>query len=305
MTDSLKIGYLLPTLDDPVTGETHRWPELVSLAQRAEEVGFDTIWVSDEFLWDVPSWNGTTGWWECVAMMGALAASTTTASLGTWVLSSLHRNPGLTAMIVETLDEISNGRFIFGFGSGHAGKVSRGFNYPDDKVVSRYEEALQVILPLVREGTADFSGEFQKGEDAIAAPRGPSNGKIEVMLAGHGPRNMRLAAQHGDTWSAYVTGSSQPEAFAGLISGIEEACAKVGRDPASIGKSVGVFIQPSEVEAPPEVGLEGVISGSVDQMVDTLGRFAQMGFTSVELLGWPYDMRSVEALAPVIAQIKT
>ncbi len=305
MGTSLDIGYVLPVLDDPASGETHRWSELRGLAQRAEEVGFDTVWVADEFRWDVPSWEGSTGWWECVAITGALAASTQTVAVGTWVLSALHRNVGLTANVVETLDEISDGRFIFGFGAGHAGAVSRGFGYPDDKLVSRYEEALQVILPLLRDGAVDFSGTFQKGEGAMAVPRGPSNGKIPVLLGGHGPRTMRIAAQYGDIWSAFVTGSSQPEAFADMMQGIEEACQAVGRDPSTIGKSVGVYVQPTEVTVPPALGFEDMISGSVDEMVDTLGRFAEMGFTSVELLTWPFDMRSVEALAPVIAQVKS
>ena len=59
---------------------------------------------------------GPRGWWECVSVIGAVAASTTTIGVGSWVLSALHRNPGLTVKAAETLDEISDGRFVLGLG---------------------------------------------------------------------------------------------------------------------------------------------------------------------------------------------
>ena len=105
-------------------------------------------------------WDEPIGWWECVAVTGAVAASTESINVGTWVLSALHRNPGLTARIAETLDEISGGRFIFGFGSGHAGRQGEAFGFPSDYTVSRYEEALSIIKSLRASGVTSLDGEY-------------------------------------------------------------------------------------------------------------------------------------------------
>jgi alkanesulfonate monooxygenase SsuD/methylene tetrahydromethanopterin reductase-like flavin-dependent oxidoreductase (luciferase family) len=145
-----------------VDGSTARWVEIRDLAVRAEEIGFDTVWVADELLWRPPD-GVTHGWWECVAMTGAVAAATTRVKVGTWVLSALHRNPGITARAVETIDEISGGRFVFGLGSGHAGRQAHAFGLPEDRVFGRFEEAVEIIVPLLRQGRADFEGNWSIG----------------------------------------------------------------------------------------------------------------------------------------------
>ena len=113
----LKLGLTLPMLEEPESGEKPSWSRIKSMAQTAEASGFDTVWIPDELLWRVSDWSGPRGWWEGVAMAGAVAASTSTVGIGTWVLSALHRNPGLTVKAAETLDEISGGRLLFGFGA--------------------------------------------------------------------------------------------------------------------------------------------------------------------------------------------
>ena len=105
-------------------------------------------------------------------MLGAIAATTSRASVGSWVLSALHRNPGVTVKAVETLDEISGGRFIFGFGAGHAGRQGEAFGFPADVTVGRYAEALEVVMPLIREGRASFDGRHHRAVDLPNQPRG-------------------------------------------------------------------------------------------------------------------------------------
>ena len=117
----LEIGLVLPMREQPQSGDKPSWVTIRTVAQRAEGIGFDTVWIVDELLWRDPGWPGPRGWWEAASMVGAVAASTSTIGVGTWVLSALHRNPGLTVKIAETADEISNGRFLLGLGAGHAG----------------------------------------------------------------------------------------------------------------------------------------------------------------------------------------
>jgi alkanesulfonate monooxygenase SsuD/methylene tetrahydromethanopterin reductase-like flavin-dependent oxidoreductase (luciferase family) len=112
---SFEIGIVLPIVQSGPTRVTPRWSEIGDIARRCEEIGFDTLWTPDELLWR-PADRLVMGVWDGVSMAGAVAAITSRASVGTWVMSALHRNPGIIAKTAETLDEISGGRFIFGLG---------------------------------------------------------------------------------------------------------------------------------------------------------------------------------------------
>ncbi len=298
------MGLVLPMLEQPASGEKPSWGRIKAMAQAAEDLGFDTVWVADELLWRVPDWAGPRGWWECVSMAGAVAASTSTIGVGTWVLSALHRNPGLTVKIAETLDEISGGRFILGLGAGHAGDQGRTFGYPEDATVSRYEEALNIVVPALRGDSVTFDGKYHRSRDLEVRPRGPRGGRIPLMLGGHGPRTMRLAASQADIWSAFATESSLPEWFGPMLERLDGICAEAERDTGSLRRSIGVFVEPGDLGVVEATGLGVPISGSTDQIADTLSRFGQLGIDRVEILPWPQDEKTLEAIQPAIHQLK-
>lgn len=297
----LGIGMVLGSGEDPVLGTTPRWTDIRRQARSAEQVGFDTVWVPDELQWESQGWDKPMGFWECAVITGAVAASTETVSVGTWVLSALHRNPGLTARIAETLHEISGGRFLFGLGSGHGGRQGEAFGFPADYTVSRYEEALSIITSLCRSGEASFDGRFHSANGLVMTPRPEGSPTIPLLLGGHKPRTMRLACEHADIWSAFTTSSSQHEAFGDLLEQFEEVCEKSDRDPASIGKSIGVVVAPPGKDPVGILADYEPVRGSVDQMVDTFGRFTAMGCTRLELMAAGDQDETIEGLAPVIA----
>ena len=299
----VELGYVLPIFDDPATGETRRWDLLRSRSEWAEEVGFDTVWVADELVWKVGSWVGPTGWWECVALLGAVASVTSKIAVGSWVLSALHRNPGLTAKVAETVDEISGGRFIFGFGAGHAGGQGEMFGYPLDLTVGRYEESLEIIVSLLRTGEADHAGEYHTAKNQVLAPRGPRPGNIPLMLGGHGPRTVGLAVRHADIWSAYGTESSLPEAFAERIALVDRICEEQGRDPASLRRSVGVVMDLSGEGIAEAIDMGVPLGTTVDECVDRIHELAGLGVDSVEFMVVPDDERSLDGVAAVVAAI--
>ena len=301
----LKIGLVLPMLEAPSSGEKTAWQAIKIMAQQAEGMGFDTVWIADELLWRVPDWPGARGWWECVSMAGAVAASTSTIGVGTWVLSALHRNPGLSVKIAETLDEISDGRFVFGFGAGHAGDQGKTFGYPEDKIVSRYEEALEIIVPALRGQTVSRNGDYHRVHDLEIRPRGPRPGRIPLMLGAHGPRTMRLAARHADIWSAFATESSLPGWFEPMLGRVDQVCADIGRDPATLERSVGVFVEPTDEPTAEAAGLGVPISGSPAEIAETIAGFREIGVTRVELMVWPGTVDSLGALEPAIGLINT
>jgi alkanesulfonate monooxygenase SsuD/methylene tetrahydromethanopterin reductase-like flavin-dependent oxidoreductase (luciferase family) len=287
-------------LEKPQSGEKPSWATIRNMAQKAEAIGFDTVWVADELLWRVPSWPGPRGWWEAVSMAGAVAASTSTIGIGTWVLSALHRNPGLTVKIAETLDEISDGRFLLGLGAGHAGDQGATFGYPADKTISRYEEALQVIVPALRGETVSREGKYHRAQQLEIRPRGPRPGGVPLMLGAHGPRTMRLAARHADIWSAFATESSLPDWFVPMLDRLEESCADVGRDPRTLGRSIGVFVEPTDDHSAETTGLGIPITGSPADIAETITRFAEIGATRVELVLWPGTEESLDAVESVM-----
>lgn len=298
MARSMQVGMVLPQLEDPHSGMAPSWETIREMARRAEELGFDTVWVADEMLWAFD--KGPRGWWEGVALAGAVAASTSRIVVGTWVLSALHRNPALTANVVETLDEISNGRFLFGFGSGHAGAQGEAFGYPSDHLVGRYEEALQIIVPLLREGRVDFTGDYHRAVSLEHRPHGPRRGRIPIMLGGHQPRTMGLAVRYADIWSDFARESSLPEAFEPVIHQLNAICAEQARDPASLGRSIGVIVEPLDQHDAEEIGFGVPITGSAAEIATQLQGLGEMGVTRVELVLVPSTLAALEAVAPVL-----
>ena len=295
---SLEIGLVLPMEESWTDGATARWVEIRELAVRAEEIGFDAVWIPDELLWRPPD-GQVRGWWECVAMAGAVAASTSRIKVGTWILSALHRNPGLTAKAVETLDEISAGRFVFGLGSGHAGRQAHAFGLPEDHVIGRFEEALEIIVPLLRGGRADFEGTYHAARDLEHRPVGPRPGRIPLMIGAKGPKMLRLAARHADVWSWYVEERSDLVEFGPRLAALEAACLEVGRDPATIGRSAGIVVEPTAVTGAADV-LAVPVHGSAEEIADGLRAFGAAGFTQLELLLWPRTLAALDAMAPVL-----
>src|SRR5262245_9192823 len=129
------------------------------LAQRAEAVGFDSLWVYDHFLYEFgePP-QPPHGIWECWSLLAALAATTACVEVGTYVIGTGFRNPALLAKMSDTVDEISGGRLILGVGAGNHEYECRVFGYPTDHKVSRFEVAIQIIHGLLRKEPSTSTG---------------------------------------------------------------------------------------------------------------------------------------------------
>ena len=298
---SFEVGVVLNTGQWGPERTLARWSDLREMALRAEALGFDTVWTPDELLW-LPKEKPPLGFWEGIAMAGAVAAITSRIKVGTWVMSALHRNAGITAKAVETLDEISGGRFVLGLGAGHAEPgQAHAFGLPEDKIFARFEEALQVIVPLLREGHANVEGTWHTARDLAQNPRGPRPGRIPIMLGVLGPRGQRLAARYADIWSCYAEETSDMAELGPRLATLEAACSDVGRDPATIGRSAGLWVKPLELQPDP-TGEQ--LTGSPERIADELRTFREGGFTQVELAPTPVTVEAVEALAPVLELLR-
>jgi alkanesulfonate monooxygenase SsuD/methylene tetrahydromethanopterin reductase-like flavin-dependent oxidoreductase (luciferase family) len=299
----LEVGIvLLPVETGPADARViTRWADLREQTLRAEALGFDTVWVPDELMWfreDKPPLAA----WDGISLAGALAAATTKIGIGTWVMSALHRNAGISAKVAETIDEISGGRFLFGLGAGHAWpRQANAYGLPEDRIFDRFEEALQVIVPLLREGHANFEGQFHAARDLPQLPHGPRPNAIPLMLGVLGPRGMRLAARYADIWSCYTEKRVDLEEFGPRIPALEAACAEVGRDPSTIGRSAGLDIKPLEGSSSPDAAW---IGGSTEQMADQIRTVLDAGYTRVELFPTPANLESIEACAPLLELLR-
>lgn len=298
---AFEVGVVLPTMQYGSERTTTRWRDLRVMAQAAESIGFDTLWIADELLWRAGEGRPHQGAWDGISMAAAAAAVTSRIKVGTWVMSALHRNPGIIAKTAETLDEISEGRFIFGLGAGHEWPgQARFFGLPEDRIFARFDEALKVIVPLMRAGHADFQGEFHVANDLPQQPVGPRPGRIPLLIGGNGPKGQRHAALHADTWSGYAEERAHVDELGPRLATLDAICAEVGRDPVSIGRGAGVSVNPTL----PAGARPDVISGEPEQIADALRSLRDAGYTQVDLMLSPGTVAAFHAMAPVVELLR-
>lgn len=285
----LNVGLNLQIVEGGLAGKTPGWPDLVAYAQRAEQLGFDSIWVPDHL---VVSWGGHThGIWESWSLLAAVAAVTRGVELGPLVACTAFRNPALFAKMADTVDEISAGRLILGLGAGWDGPEYHAFGIPNDHRVSRFEEALQIIAPLLRDGRVDFDGRYYQARDCELRPRGARSGGPPLLVGAKGPRMLRLAATYADLWNAEGP-LRHPDDFIPLRAAADAACAAVGRDPATLGRSASVVVDLS--------GARADDSQRVATTADLLRGYAQAGLSHVQLWLTPSTIDGLEWFAQVL-----
>lgn len=294
----LKIGLLLPETEDQMNGETARWTDLAAMTRQAEEIGFDSVWVTDHFIHREPG-EPERGPWECWSLMSAIAAITERVEVGSLVLGAGFRNPALLAKMAETVDEISDGRLILGLGAGWNEPEYKAFGYPFDHRVGRFAESLEIISGLLRDGEIDFHGRFSTAEDAVLRPRGPRPGGIPVLVGTTGERMLELTARHADIWNVWFsTTHNNVEEIKPLLARVDEACRKVGRDPKTLERSAAVICEvgphgPSTMSSPP-------LTGSPEELASKLRAYADVGVSHLQVWLEPATLDGIDAFAPVL-----
>src|SRR5947199_7423992 len=295
----LKVGINLPTVEGTMAGKTASWADLFAFAQRAEALGFDSLWVPDHLLL---TWQEQThGIWECWSLLAALAAVTSRVALGPLVACTAFRSPALLARMADTVDEISGGRLIVGLGAGWNGPEDRAFGSPSDHRVDRFEEALQIIVPLLRTGHVDFEGKYYQARGCELRPRGPRPGGPPILIGAKGPRMLRLAATYADLWNAEGPLQGPEEISSRRVAG-DAASVAVGRDPATLGRSASVVVnlpmgqgwqRPSAEGKQPE-------PTSPEEVAQTLRGYAREGLSHVQLWLVPNAIASLEWFKAVL-----
>lgn len=263
--------------------EGPRWETISAQAQAAEAVGFDLIVLEDALM--APDEQQPMGYWEAVAMAAAVAARTERIEIGHSVLNAPYRPASLTAKIADTLDEISGGRYVFGIGLGNTPLDYGPFGIDADRRYSRFADAIRVIHPLLKEGKASHAGQYHRADAAELILRGPRPEGPPIVIAGQGPKMLRLVAEYADGWNWWTT-SSDHEELRPIVAELDATCTEVGRDPVSLTRSLDVYsIVPPGVgtarggNAPPG-GRRGM-GGTDVEIGDLLLRFGDLGFDEV------------------------
>jgi alkanesulfonate monooxygenase SsuD/methylene tetrahydromethanopterin reductase-like flavin-dependent oxidoreductase (luciferase family) len=305
----MKLGIILPEAEQDMGGETARWRDFAAMARLAEDIGFDSVWFVDHLIYrDDMTTLDQQGVWECWSILTGLAAITSRVELGSLVTPTSFRNPALFAKMVDTVDEISGGRVILGLGAGYHEAEYRAFGFPHDHRASRFEEAFTIIRGLLRDGQVDFDGTYYSARDCELRPRGPRPGGPPLMIGSKGPRVLRMTLPHVDIWNAWLSGSrSHPDQIPALRELVDVACRDVGRDPATLQRSVSIMVdQTGTREIGPSMKPEGAdpLTGSVEELVSGLRAFEDEGIDHLQLYLVPNTIASIERFAPVLDAFK-
>lgn len=291
----MKIGIILDTVEGSLEGRTPTFRDLRKMAQVAEQVGLNSLWLADHLLYRFPGQDESAPW-ESLTMLSALAAVTTRITLGTLVVCTSFRPPAMLAKMADALDEVSGGRFILGLGAGWHQPEYEAFGYPFDHLASRFDEALQIIVPLLREGHVDFQGQYYQVRNCVLRPRGPSPTGPRILIGARRPRMLQLVARYADAWNtAWHTDTAiVKERYEPLA----QACAAIGRDPATIEFTVGteVHLQPRKDDGSPD----NAISGTPEEIAGRLQDFASVGASHLIVALDAVTPASIEQLGHIV-----
>jgi probable F420-dependent oxidoreductase len=274
----MRIGFALPQYDYSVPGESPiRWETILEHAQRAEALGFDSLWLSDHLFLDLTKYGGTDehqGAFEPLVTLSALARVVTRPRLGTLVVCEALRPATVLAKALATLDRISGGRLDVGLGAGwyepEYDAVGLAFPPPAERL-ARLAEAVDVVRGLLAGGPFTFDGRYHRANGAVNRPPALQDPGPPVFVGGKGDRLIQLAVEHAEGWNTCWIWT--PDAYRGRLDVLERSCEKVGRDPATMWLSLGLYALCGEDRADLErrfarmrdVMPRGAVEGTLDE----------------------------------------
>ena len=267
---TIKLGLQIPNFSYG-TGVAELFPTVIAQAQEAEAAGYDSVFVMDHF-YQLPG-LGTPDqpMLEAYTALGGLATATERVQLGTLVTGNSYRNPTLLAKAITTLDVISQGRSILGIGTGWFELEHQQLGYDFGTFTDRFnrlDEALQIILPMIKGERPTFSGKYYRTEEAMANPRFRDH--IPLMIGGSGEKKtIPLAAKYFDHLNIIAGFDELPR----KVAVVKESCEKIDRDPATLETSMLVMAlidEKATEDLIPENLRRNVVFGGAEQITDQI-----------------------------------
>jgi probable F420-dependent oxidoreductase len=290
---AMKIGLMLPLGAD----ETDGFGQLRALAMEAEASGLDSVWGADHLIFRDE--GETVGIHECWTVLTAVAAVTSRVEIGPLVLALPFRNPALTAKMAAELDEVSGGRLILGLGCGWHEPEFDTFGYPFDHRVSRFEEGLKIIAPLLRGEKVTFEGRYHTALDAELLPRPIRDGGPPILIAGKQPRMLELVVEHAAQWNAAWYGvPGAADELRTRLANLSATLERAGRDPSTLELTAGIFVafEGADADTP-----QRAIRGTTSEIADALAGYAELGVSHLIAHTFPRTPDAVARLAEAAA----
>ncbi len=256
------------------------WPALLAAWQRAQERGFESVWLIDHL---VPYTDPRRPCLEAWTALAALAAQTERVRLGLLTTNALFRNPVWLAKQAVTIDQISNGRLELALGSGNAAPSHPMAGIDPGTPAERIAclpEVVAIVDGLLRGEVVTFRGHFYQTHEAVMRPAPVQQPRPPLTIGAHRAAALRVAAEYADTWNTFGGfGLSARDAFQMTRKRMERLdgyCAWLDRHPGTLARS---FLAGFTRDTP---------WASPDAFQDFVGRYRQIGFTEV-LFRWPQD----------------
>jgi alkanesulfonate monooxygenase SsuD/methylene tetrahydromethanopterin reductase-like flavin-dependent oxidoreductase (luciferase family) len=299
----LYLGYNPPTGDrliEPVNPRTYT-KDLQGCLDVAAKT-FSSLWISDHHM------TGDRFRLECWSVLMWVAARYPGPMLGTCVMANSYRHPPFLAKMVASLQYLSNGRFIFGYGAGWTEEeyLAYGYEFPSArKRIEQLDDGVRVIKALWTQRPVTYQGPYYSVTDAYCEPQ--PDPLPPLMLAGDGEKYMlKVVAEHADWWLSYAR---RPEVQDRQLAVLAEHCKSFGRDVSEIKKAapLTVYLDRDGAAAKARAGkkLDGenpAFAGDPAELRDHLARIQDLGFDLVQLAfaGWP-DTDDLKLFADEVA----
>jgi len=292
------------------------WPGFREAALAADANGWDSVWTWDHLLaifgpWEQPILEG----WTALAALGPI---TRRVRLGLMVGANTFRNPGLTAKLATTLDQVSRGRAVLGIGGAWFEREHDAFGFDATwgssvgERLDRLDESVLVLRRLLDGERFSHDGRFYTMRDALCAPR-PVQARLPILIGGSGPKKtLQTVAERADAWNT----SGTIEEVRATLAILDEHCAAVDRDrsgieltisfPITIRDSVGAADAAAAalfaVNGVEHAGASPHLHGPPQLVADAVAPYRELGFSTVIVrLPAPYDRETIERMSQVQA----
>jgi alkanesulfonate monooxygenase SsuD/methylene tetrahydromethanopterin reductase-like flavin-dependent oxidoreductase (luciferase family) len=259
------------------------------------------VWLGDHLIYDLPD-GSTRGPYEAWTALAAIAAATERVEIGPLVASTSFHAPAMLAKQAATVDAISGGRLIVGLGAGWNEREYTAFGFPYDRRVSRFAEALAIIVPLLREGRASFQGRFYEVEDCVLDPRPARDGGPPIMLGSNSPRMLSIGLPVVDSWNVWWSiYDNRVERFAEVKADVDAATPE-GRTVQATA-AVLVTLDGGRGRLMGESYDAKVATVTPDELADHVTGLAGAGATHLQLVLDPITAESIEVVGEVVAEL--
>jgi F420-dependent oxidoreductase-like protein len=294
-----------------IDGAEAKWAKAVEVAEAAEALGYDSLWVYDHVHnVPVPAHEAV---FECWTTLAAISQRTSRVRLGQMVGCASYRNPGLLAKIAANVDVISGGRLDWGIGAGWYDQEYRAYGYdfpPARDRIAMLRETVEIVRSMWTEPDTTYSGKHFTLSGAQCDPKPLQDPHPPILIGGGGEQlTLRVVARLADRSNF----GGKPEEFAHKCEVLKRHCDAVGRDYDEIEKTWSPEIHVRETEAelravggstfgePFDSWQAGNLVGTPDQVIEKIHAYREMGVSSI--IAWNRDYPSTDTLTLVGEQV--